>query len=328
MTSDLHDQGGYDAPKDAIDALGAPVSDGDNIVDNEGNVLGTLSGVGDAPPQAPVRKPKSLMDELEQRQTADPASGLSAKFEGKSREDVLKSYGELEGRLGELRRQVGVSKQFLDKIKHFFISDENGHPQVNDNMMYLYGAQKGWYKPNMDGASTPPQQGQRSQMQGDNSFADMLDENPEQAIECKIQSVVEKALKDGLEPLRKSVVEDRYVAWSERMRGKYKDYDRYEPKMHEIAQKFKIPLGDMQTFEDVYHWAKATSGGYVDKESALSELDGLRKSRSVMKPEQNFPVLNEAEAPVEDLIGGIAPMNDADAKIMRGLFGKGFLTPD
>ncbi len=282
---------------------------------------------GTPEPVAPPQRDALPMDEPQPKQALMPD-----KFKNKSKDDVLASYLELEKDWGSTKAELGALRKFYGQHEHLFrYNPETQMPELNvPLLMQLSGDSTN--QPQTPEA--PPQQQRQQQQPGSDNFNSQLyDENPQQAIAQMVQNELGKILKQELAPLQRSIAADRHDSWSGWMRGQYADYDKWEKKLYTLAEEMGVSLDNKQKFERFYRMAKADGGGYVDKESALQEIQKRREALSVLRAGVGDSVfgkepVDETSATVDDLIGmNQSSYSDQDKGTIRALFKKEMLEP-
>lgn len=311
--------------------LGNAPQPGDRLVGPDGD---------NAAPALP-RIPAGLERQPQQQRTPQPPTGPAqdlSKFEGKSREDVIQSYQELQSKIGEMGQKMDTAERLLNMMDPWFNLDPStGKLTPNDDTVNRYISWRDQQRnpeppPRMQSSQqTPPPPQYKVPADGDN-FDRLLEENPREAIRLIAEQVSQqntnRAFDERVTPFQNRFLEQQYDTWREKLIMKYPDYEQWESQAVKLAKAKRAQIDGIQDIEFWYNAAKANGGGFVDKREVQNFIKDLERSQSIIGARQfttRAPI--SPDATTEELIGLNQYGQERNSSIVETLFGKRQLAP-
>lgn len=255
------------------------------------------------------------------------------KFEGKSRNEILQSYLELEKKFGEQGQENGAMRSLVQHFGPFINYDpESGQVDLNDLMIRQHLASKG-YNVIQPGQQARPAQDHQLDPMGDNQNAQVnplqekFSEDPIGAMRELIRQEMGSFKKENLVPLQQQFLTESVKGWSEALSRKYPDFAEYSVRIADHMKRKNIVPRSINDLAEAYMTVKALNGGFVDKTMHEAHLEQLKATQAVPA----FPGSRPAPGPdasMEELFGLDQTSDNSDeAKATRLLFNKGILKP-
>jgi len=251
------------------------------------------------------------------------------KFAGKSREDVLKSYVELEKMHGTQAETLKQAETFIQQVSPFFNADpDSGRVDWNDEMGKRLAETRGWIQPQEPPEEKPDEKKEKAV---NNQFMQQFEENPEQAILEAAKTAAAEAARDavmqGITPLQQQVNSQMHNNWMQNVKARHPDFDEYRPKIGQLLNNHNFAVNNEADLENAYIAAKALDGGMIDKKDAESQQMELQKALQVYNPGVSIRKdINPETATTEELIGlKHAGQKTHHSDKIQELFGKGYL---
>lgn len=253
---------------------------------------------------------------------------MPEKFVGKSREEMAKSYVELERRATEAEQTKQQYAQFVNAVDNYFVVDkDSGKIDFNRDLLRKMAVAEGWAPDNgqTDNAHTQTVKSQNPNNSPEDDVIS-LNDNP--------REFVAKTIRDELGPIKEELMSlarnfhgDRHEAWVGELQTKYPDFDNYRPGMMEWLNRTGAKVSNKQDLEDAYKAVKAIKGGFVDAQQYKQHIGQLQQTLQNINPSAGRPPIDENTASVEQLLGMDKQNTEATSKI-SALFGKNRLAPE
>jgi hypothetical protein len=181
-----------------------------------------------------------------------------AKFQGKSREDIIRSYTELERLATTKSDQVSQFIALWNHIGGLYDRDpESGVITYNKDALKQVAIEQGIF-PEGPTDNQKPDEGN-----------DDYEEKPKREQDMSnLREEIRKALREEMAPLSQTVQRQQVKEWIHELKtdqNGYPDIEKYRSKMAELISAGKGNLNSKDGIKDAYLLAKASSGDFVDK---------------------------------------------------------------
>ena len=250
---------------------------------------------------------------------AQPAE-VPKKFENSSKEDIAKSYVELEKKFHERDEILRQHKAFAEWMRPYLTIDGDNLDWDN-NMLKTLAMQRGLLgdeqKPEANGqapSSSPAKAPQEDVLEA-------LEKDPDGYLKQRLKALLDQELSERLSPIQSYIGQDKNRRVVETVRAKYPDFDNYRDNIATMMQKLGWEPETPQQLEALYTAAKGASGGFVDKKDADQMSAMLQQTQSVLRQGGGQPLRNDDKASNLEVMGLAGPKGVNSDKL-ETLFGK------
>lgn len=302
---------------------------GANITDN----LGTQAQDAAGTQQSAITSPD--VPRGTQEGAASPTEPTPEKFQGQDRDQVLKSYINLEREHSELSEKSKQLENWCNRVGVFFTMDADDRVTLNEEMVKAYAENKGW----PDKWNGNPNQANSQTTNPTEPTKEQIMENLENDPKSTIRDLVGEALKDALKPMQEQILStnqnfmnSQHQSWINEVRNENpKEFDDLRMEMgklikeHDLEGKIRGP----NDIRKILRWTKTELGRMVDKNVHESQIGELNKTLSILDPSFGSPSRSaDPEASIDDLLGGgVSPTGSENEKVSQALLGKRSLRP-
>ena len=253
-----------------------------------------------------------------------PVSPEPAKFQNKSRGEILASYTELEKTLQEKAETINQAQAWIKNVEDNFVADpKTGRIDWNDEQLALLAKNRlGYVSPEV--ANKPPEQ----VVEEKEALLNKMEDNPRDTMKEILGELLEEKLNTKLSPIIQDVQTQKMDKWIAETKNKHPDFAKYQSAIHSFCVNNGFALDSPEKLETAYKAAKAIEGGYTDAASAEAREAELLKTVQAFNPGAGSAAkpIDENTATVEDLLG-LGDLQSKRADINQDLFGKSTLIP-
>lgn len=248
--------------------------------------------------------------------TSEEAAGQ--KFEGKTREEVIRMYSELQRISGEQGDRLGKAEDLFRQISPYF-KLEGDVLDLNEDVVKRWAETRGLIPPSKKKESVK----EDASLSGED-FMETLEKKGSDAIRDVIREEIQKAFQGSLEPLQQQFMASQHQSWIKEVASKHPDFESWRAKIGKFIDDKRFPVNNASDLEEAYVLTKAKHGAYIDKGEHDSHVAELNKTLSMLSPGATRPPLDSRTASNLELLGLDKRDSDKD-KVAQALFGKAFL---
>lgn len=253
-----------------------------------------------------------------------PGSAEPAKFQNKSRADILATYTELEKKIQSQAETINQAHTWIKSVEDNFVADQKtGRIEWNDEQLATLAKNRLGMLSQDQTNKTPEQAAEEKE-----ALLNKMEDNPRETMKEVLAELLDQKFNERLTPIIQDVQEQKMQKWIAETKVDHPDFAKYQSAIHSFCIENGIQLDTKEKLEKMYHAAKANSGGYVDASLAEAKEAELIKTIQAFNPGAGSAAqpIDENSASVDDLLG-LGDLQSKKADSMRDLFGKAVLPP-
>jgi len=253
-----------------------------------------------------------------------PGTKEPAKFQNKSRAEILSSYTDLEKKIQEQAEIINQAQSWIKGVEDNFVADpKTGRIDWNDDTLAQLAKNRLGYVPPEEANKSPEKKTEEKE-----ALLNNFEDNPQETLKAIMGELLEQKLGERLNPLVQEVQTQKMDKWIAEAKVKHPDFAKYQSAIHNFCVNNKFTLDTPEKLEIAYKAAKAIEGGFVDKEMTEAKEAELVKTIQTFNPGAGMAgkPINDAEADVGELLG-LGNLQGKAADINQDLFGKPVIAP-
>ena len=256
-----------------------------------------------------------------------------SKFEGKTREEVLQSYTELERKWKQKEQDYDIYKEFSQRVAPLFDITEK-EIALRPDAAIEYLAAKGVLpnKEELDAYMKNRHMATQNMMgiphaptiDPKQKFLEDFEKDPIAAVDRRIEERATELANQRLRPVENDLKKMQEQAMMNDVRARDPEFDKLRPNLFEWLKKNPMPIHDSESLYRALQYCKQDMGYFVNRSDHVA-LQGQLQELSAMPHRGNQrPFFNDANMSDDEALG-LNQTGGKDAERNLLLFGKSLL---